>query len=243
MKNVKFYYAKLAKLKNRELSGFLNNITKSTGRLPENETLSIITENLHKYTQALADALAAEDTKSRTEQMHVIDSQLINSWNAMRLILKGLAVDSEIKTEASQVLYLVSQIGDPRYANIKAKSSIINNVLQILDAIGTENLQKFGIAYHFNTIKNAYDQYADAEIERMDYRNANRQKVAVARQNATFAYYSLANFVRTMLAYTDVSEYAVFAERVNQAVKETYKRNAAAETSPSESDNETVIEQ
>ena len=47
MKITKFYYAKLAKLKNRELSGFLNNITKSTGLLPENETLSIITENLH----------------------------------------------------------------------------------------------------------------------------------------------------------------------------------------------------
>ena len=243
MKNTKFYYAKLAKLKNRELSGFLNNITKSTGLLPENETLSIITENLHKYTQALADALAVEDTKSRTEQMHVIDSQLINSWNAMRLILKGLAVDSEIKTEASQVLYLISQIGDPRRANIKSKNSIMSNVIQILDAIGTENLQKFGIAYHFNTIKNAFEQYADAEIERMDFRNANRQKVAVARQNATFAYYSLANFVRTMLAYTNVEEYAVFAERVNQAVRETYKRNAAAETADSDTVNETVAEQ
>gem|GEM_PF-3684722 len=77
----------------------------------------------------------------------------------------------------------------------------------------------------------------------MDFRNANRNKVAVARQNATFAYYSLANFVRTMLAYTDVEQFAVFAERVNQAVRETYKRNAATEATPSDSDNETVIEQ
>ncbi len=243
MKNVKFLYAKLAVLKNRELSGFLNSVTKSTGLLPENETLSIITENLHKYTKALADALAMEDTKSRTEQMHVFDNYLVNSWKAMRLILSGLAVESEIKTEASQVLSLISQIGDPRYANIKTKSSIISNVIQFLDNIGAEKLQQFGIAYHYNAIKNAYEQYAEAELDRMDYRNTNRNKVAEARQNATFAYYSLANFVHTMLAYTDVEQYAVFAERVNQAVKETYKRNSTSETTASDTENESVTEQ
>ena len=168
------------------------------------------------------DALKVKAKVSAAKLVSQADKRRDEAFRKLRNYAKLMAghPNPELAAIAQEVIHILKNYDDPTTLPQNEESGTLHNIMQDIEALGSEKREKIGIDSWSGHLKAAMDAY-DAAVAQRAKEESGREEGVVkrTRREADEAYRSLVRAVNSLAEIEGDTEYAAFIDAMNSHIE------------------------
>lgn len=168
------------------------------------------------------DALKVKAKVSAAKLVSQADKRRDEAFRKLRNYAKLMAghPNPELAAIAQEIIHILKNYDDPTTLPQNEESGTLHNIMQDIEALGSEKREKIGIDSWSGHLKAAMDAY-DAAVAQRAKEESGREEGVVkrTRREADEAYRSLVRAVNSLAEIEGDTEYAAFIDAMNSHIE------------------------